>query len=281
MARKIGIAADSSADTQAVSGVRYASAALKIITSEKEYTDDSTLDVQGMVNELASYKGKSSTSCPSAGDWMEAFGDNDEVFCVTITSALSGSYNSAVMAKHEYEEMHPERRVHIIDSLSAGPELRLIIEKLKECIQADMPFDAIVDEISAYQKKTGLVFMLESLKNLANNGRVSPIVAKFAGALGIRLVGRASDAGELEPLEKARGEKKALQTMARQMQKEGFAGGKIRIAHCFNESAANNLCDLVRSICTDADIEIYPCGGLCSFYAERGGLLIAFEKNPA
>ena len=279
--RKIRIVADSASDTLNVADVIFDVAPLKIITAEKEYTDNKTLDVQGMMDELSKYKGKSSTSCPSAGDWMEAFGEADEILCITITSALSGSYNAAVMAKQNYEETYPERKVYVFDSLSAGPELRLIIEKMKECIIADHSFEQIVEEIQAYQKQTGLLFMLESLQNLANNGRISPLVAKVAGVLGIRLVGKANEQGELEPLEKARGEKKALVSVLDQMKKEGFCGGKVRIAHCLNEDAAQKMRDLVAQEFPNTQIEWYACGGLCSFYAERGGLLIGFEKNMA
>ena len=121
--------------------------------------------------------------------------------------------------------------------------------------------------------------MLESLKNLANNGRVSPIVAKLAGILGIRLVGKASDKGDLEPLSKCRGEKNALETIVKQLKELGYGGGEVRITHCLNEAAANSLRSLILSDYPNARIEILPCRGLCSFYAERGGLLVGFEKN--
>ena len=121
--------------------------------------------------------------------------------------------------------------------------------------------------------------MLESLKNLANNGRVSPIVAKLAGILGIRLVGKASDRGDLEPINKCRGEKNALETMRKQLKELGYTGGKLRITHCLNASAAEALRNMILSEFQGAEIQILPCRGLCSFYAERGGLLVGFEKN--
>ncbi len=277
------IVADSSADMTSWSqnidkAISYASVPLKIITSAKEYVDNEELDVSLMVNELADYKGRSSSSCPNPSDWLEAFGDSENIFCVTITSGLSGSYNSACMAKEEYEVTHPGRKVFVVDTLSAGPELRLIIEKLAEYISQGKDFEQICRDIALYQKKTGLLFMLESMKNLANNGRVSPLTAKLAGILGIRVIGKASDNGVLEPLEKSRGEGKAISTMTKQLNLLGHNGGKIRIAHCMNEKAAQTLKDRVAQEFKDLDIEIYGCGGLCSFYAERGGMLVGFEK---
>ena len=116
------------------------------------------------------------------------------------------------------------------------------------------------------------------MKNLANNGRVGPLVAKMAGILGIRLVGKASDKGDLEPLDKCHGEQKAIETILNRMITLGYKNGKVRIAHCFNEGAAEKLKELILEKFGRAKIEIYRCGALCSFYAEKGGLLVGFEK---
>ena len=82
------IVADSSADLLEFEGVDFASTPLKIITAEKEYVDDAKLNVAQMVEDLLHYSGKSSTSCPSVGEWIEAFGDADRVFAITITGTL-------------------------------------------------------------------------------------------------------------------------------------------------------------------------------------------------
>lgn len=275
----IKIVADSSADLLTLDGMAFASVPMKIMTNETEYVDDADLDVVRMVDELLNYSGKSSTACPGIGDWLDAFGDAKYVFCVTITSGLSGSYNSAEAARMQYEEEHPDRHVFVIDSLSAGPELKLIIEKLKELIAEGKEFDEICSLIKEYQKHTALIFTLESLKNFANNGRVSPILAKAVGLLNIRIIGKASDVGQLEPLSKPRGEKKALLTMMDFLHNMNYNGAKLRIGHVFNESAALKMKDIVLEKFANANIEIYPLRGLCSFYAENGGILIGFECN--
>ncbi len=277
--KKIKIVADSSADMLALDGVPFCSAPLKIRTDEKEFVDNQNLDVLEMVNYLSQYKGKSSTSCPNSGDWLEAFDDAEEVYCVTITATLSGSYNAAVLAKQIYEEMYPERRVFVLNTLTAGSEIRLIIEKLEELILEGKDFDTICESVTEYANNTGLLFMLESLKNLANNGRVSPLVAKMTGILGIRLVGKASDKGDLEPLNKCRGETKALNTIVEHLKEQGLQKGKVRIAHCFNPDAAEKLKELIVNQFGNVDVKIYQCMGLCSFYAEKGGMLVGFEKE--
>ena len=272
------IVADSSANILQLQQVSFGAAPMKIITDEREFVDDEQLDVEAMVSWFDSYKGKSKTSCPNSSDWLEAFGDADHIFCVTITSGLSGSYNSACIAKQIYEADHPGRRVFVIDSLSAGPELALTIEKLAWWIGKGADFDTICREITDYQKRTGLLFMLESLKNFAANGRVSPAVAKITGLLGIRIVGKASDAGTLEPMDKCRGQARSLSTLISRLQEMGLRKGKVRIAHCENEAAAQELKTLIEAAFPNANVQIQNCLGLCSYYAEKGGLLVGFEK---
>ncbi len=275
--RKIKIVTDSSSDTLSLEHASFASAPLKIITAEKEYIDDSGLDVDGMVESLEKYKGKSKTSCPNPNDWLSAFGDADDVFCVTITSGLSGSYNAACTAKKIYEE-NPDKRVFVIDSLSTGPEMRLIIQKLEEYIERGLDFEEISRKITEYHKHTGLFFMLKSVKNLANNGRISSIAAKIISIAGICIVGRASDVGTLETSHKCRGEARALETLTGELHKYGLSGGKVCIGHCQNESAAGKLKSLIEEKFNKVKVEILKLRGLCSFYAERGGLIVGFEK---
>ena len=108
------IVADSSADTLLLQGVDFASAPLTIVTDEREYVDDAALNVAEMTENLLRYSGKSSTACPGVGEWLTAFGEAEEVFCVTITSNLSGSYNAAVIAAQTYMEQYPDRRVWVL-----------------------------------------------------------------------------------------------------------------------------------------------------------------------
>ena len=276
---KFKIIADSSSDILNLEGIPFESVPLKISTAHQEYVDNQVLDVNAMVNDLFDYKGKSSSSCPNTNEWLNAFENAQYIFCITITGTLSGSYNAACAAKQIYEEQFPERRVFVINSLTTGPEMKLIIEKLKELILLGNTYEYICEAIMLYTKKTGLLFMLESMKNLANNGRVSHISAKAAGLLGIRVIGKASDIGDLQPLDKARGEQKALCTIISRIRQEGYSGKKIRISHCQNQHFAENIKNCILKEFGDVDIEIYPCRGLCSFYAEKGGILIGFEKS--
>lgn len=271
------IVADSSANLLSLDGVDFSSVSLKIITQEKEYVDNQFLDIDRMIAELETYKGKSSTSCPNAGDWMEACQGADEIFALAITSGLSGSYEAALMAGKMYQLENPSAKVHVMDSLSTGPEMQLLIEKIQELHQKGMDFESIKEEITLYQNHTHLLFSLESLKNFANNGRVSPAVASVAGVLGIRIVGRASDRGTLELLHKCRGRSCTMKKILKEMKHHGYAGGKVRIAHCNNEEGAKELLSMIEQLYGECDIQILPCRGLCCYYAEKGGLLVGFE----
>lgn len=275
---KFKIVADSSADILSLSGtVPFESVPLKIITSEREYTDDSHLDVHGMLADLKKYKGKSRSSCPNPEEYLKAFGDAKNIFCITITSGLSGSYNSAKKAACDYLSLHKDRNVMVIDSLSTGAESALIVEKIAELIDRGLEFHEIESEISEYAKRTRLIFALESLHNLAANGRVKPIVAKISGLLGIRVVGRASEVGTLEIAEKSRGAQGAILSMVKLMKEDGYKGGKVRIHHAENLPVAERLSAKIREEFPKAGVAISETRALCSFYAEMGGILLGFE----
>jgi len=276
--RTVKIVADSSANLMELKTVAFDAAPLKINAAEREFIDNRELDLNEMIRFFQSYKGKSQTSCPNPEDWLRAFGDAEDVYCVTITSGLSGSYNAACIAKEMYEAEHPGRRVFVIDSLSAGPELTLIAEKLEELIGAGKSYEEICAYIPEYQKKTGLLFMLESLNNFAANGRVSPAVARIVGVLDIRVVGKASNAGTLEPTDKCRGEAKSLNAILKHLKESGLMTGSVRLAHCLNESAANTLKRMIEAELPGVTVKIGKNLGLCSYYAEKGGLLVGFEK---
>lgn len=277
--RKVKIVADTACDLFTLAHTEFAAAPMKVITAEREFVDDTALNVEEMVEYLYHHKGKSKSSCPNTSDWLKAFGDADDIFCVTITSGLSGSYNSACVAKQTYEAEHEDKRVFVIDTLSAGPEMTLVIEKLEEYIRQGLSYGEICDGITAYLKKTGLIFMLKSLKTFANNGRVSPVVAKLVGIAGICIVGKASDEGTLAPMHKCRGERRSLEALVSELHTLGYRSGKISIGHCQNEEGALQLQALILERYRDAIVEIHRFRGLCSFYAEKGGVLVGFEKG--
>lgn len=270
------IVADSTSNVFTTDNIDYDYVPLTITIDGEEFLDTKDLDLSLFIERLRGAK-ETSTSCPNIYDWQERFSDADGIFAITVTGSLSGCYTSCENAKRLFAETH-DSKIHIINSLSTGPEMRLIIEKLEELISRELPFDEIVEEIEAYRKNTHLIFCLESLANLARNGRISHTKAQLAGLFGIRVVGRASPEGVLDPFAKPRGAKKALKAMFDEMLSKGFNGGKAHICHVFNIKDATELKEMIIEKFPETEITISPCAALCSYYAEIGGLLVGYES---
>jgi DegV family protein with EDD domain len=270
------IVADSSSNVLSLDNPHYFSVPMKV-RAEKEYIDDANLDVAQMVEDLKHHKGTSGSSCPNVGEWLEAFGDADVIFGTTMSKGLSGSYNAAVQAANAYMEENPGKKAYIFNTLSAGPQQMFLNEKVMELAEQGCDFETIREKTLEYYKNTHILFCLESMMNLARNGRTSMAVAKIAGMLGIRVCGDVK-AGMITPVHKPRGAKKATETLLEMMKERGFYdGAQLRIAHCFAQKQAQDLADATLAQFPNAKIKIEPTTALCSFYAEAGGLMIGFE----
>ena len=277
------IVADSGCDYRQLANpaidTEFISVPLKIQVANQVFIDDANLDINQMMETMYATSEASKSACPSPDDYLKAFEGAKHIFVVTITGTLSGSQNSAQLAKNLYLEDHPEAHIHVIDSLSAGGEVDLLVEKLNELIDQGLSFDEVVKAITDYQTKTKLLFVLAKVDNLVKNGRLSKLIGAVVGLLNIRMVGEASATGTLELLQKARGPKKSLQAAFEELLKGGYAGGRIIMAHRSNEKFCQQLSELVREKYPQAAISIVPTSGLCSFYAEDGGLLMGYEIN--
>lgn len=251
---------------------------ITLITENKEYRDDENLDVMAMVEDFENSKSPSRSACPAAGDYAEALEDAKEAIIVTLASPLSGSYNSAYTASVMYMEENKDATVKVVDSNGVGPQEKLVVEKFVECdkkgMNATETFEVLTDYVKNHLR---IGYALKSLKNLANNGRISPFVAKIADAIGIRVVGIFSEWGEIQPTNKLRGELKSIQAILANMKKDGYKGGKVIIDHCDAIETAKLLEQEIKKLFSEAIIKIGTTTGLCSFYAERGGIIVAYE----
>ncbi|MDO4317329.1 MAG: DegV family protein [Lachnospiraceae bacterium] len=250
---------------------------LKIRIGEREFCDDSRIDMEDFHRTLADYRGKTSSAAPAPGEWAEACRPYEKAIALPITGMLSGSCASANAAVNMLAEEAPEKQVFVLDTLSAGPEISLLAHKAAELIRRKLDFAALREQLCAYHKKTRLLFVLESVQNLANNGRVSRIEAKLMQTLRIQLLGRASDEGTLEPLSKCRGKGRVWQKLLEQMHAEGYRGGRVIISHCNNPQSAKELRELLLERFREAKISIMNTKGLTSYYAENGGVLVGYE----
>jgi DegV family protein with EDD domain len=273
------IIADSAADLTAdhINGVPFVSVPLTMEIDGKRWVDDDELNLPAFLAALKVTHQQAISSCPNIKDWLNAFTGGDEIYVVTITSKLSGSYNAANQAAANYLEDHPDASIHVFDSASTSSQMQLILEYIAELVNQDCRFDKIVAKTEDYLKQSKLLFSLKELDNLANNGRVKPAIAKLAKLLGLYMIGTAAD-GEFQLLAKVRSEKRSQRALLKEMIASGYKGGKVRINHVQATAAANNLQKLILEQYPGAKVVIGPCRGLCSFYAENGGLMVGFEK---
>ena len=275
------IVADSGCDYRTIENlavdILFESVPLTIQVGDEIFIDNAQLNIDDMMEKMYATSSASKSACPSPDDYMKAFDGASNIFVVTITGTLSGSHNSAQVAKKLYLEEHPNVNIHVIDTLSAGGENDLIIKKLNLLIGQGLSYEEVVTEITAYQAKTKLLFVLAKVDNLVKNGRLSKLLGAVVGLLNIRMVGEASQDGKLELLQKARGAKKSLIAAFDELIKAGYAGGQIIIAHRNNLKFCQQFSEMVRERFPQAVIEVIPTSGLCSFYAEENGLLMGYE----
>ena len=275
------IVADSGCDYREITDLadqtKFESVPLTIQIDHEIFVDNAQLDIDGMMEKMYATSSASKSACPSPEDYLRSFEGAENIFVVTITGTLSGSHNSAQLAKKLFLEENPTANIHVIDSLSAGGEVDLIVRKLNDLIKEGLSFEQVVEAISHYQANTKLLFVLAKVDNLVKTGRLSKLIGAVVGLLNIRMVGEASDTGTLELLQKARGAKKALTAAVDEVLKAGYKGGRIIIAHRNNEKFCQQFTEVIKEKFPAADISFLPTSGLCSFYAEEGGLLMGYE----
>lgn len=252
---------------------------LKIMVGEVEYIDDDAVDTDVLISEMKREKKGSSSACPSVGDFYDAFLLGDETICILLTGALSGTYNSASVARDMILSEYPDRKIHLIDTKATAGVLELTARKAAEYIEKGMEFDVLTKELDSYVKTLRLVFSLSNYDNLIKNGRMSFFAGAVASHLGIRAVSVNTEKGEISVVKKCRGEEKTLKTMVSLiMEKIAPNNPPILISHCKNENGAQRLKTMLLEKCANAQISIRPCKGLTTFYSMNGGILVAYPS---
>lgn len=276
------VVADSGANltNETVDTCSFASVPLKLMIGDKEFIDTPDLDVENLMKEISAYEGKTGSACPSPYDFKDTFAGYDNIFVFTLTGGLSGSYGSACIAKDMELEEHPEKNIHVFDTLSAGPKITLLANYTRQLVEKGLDFTQIVDKInSEIYTNFHLGFILDKLENFVKNGRVSKLTAAAVGVLGIRIVCTASKEGTIEVSHKARNFKIAIKKLISDMEGNGFVKGTVLISHTFNEEGAAEAMNSVLEKFPGSSISIMKNNGLCSYYSEYGGLLIGYTNN--
>jgi len=277
---KYKIVADSSCDLneELKERLNISLVPFKIDVDDKSFIDDIHLDSMELINAMKNSPNPVKTSCPSPGDFVAEFNGADNIFVITISSQLSGTYNSAILAKKMVEEEYPEKFIHVFDSKSASIGETLIAIKIRELIEKNLRNLEIVEKVEKYIKQMSTYFILESLDNLIKNGRISKTKGLIANVLNLKPIMGDDGDGNIELVENHRGTKKAFRRLAEII---GEKGGKfeekiLAISHVNALERAEGLKRDIERLYNFKDVILVKTAGLSSAYAYDGGIILAY-----
>ena len=256
----------------------YTLVPLTLLVDGEEIIDDETFDQADFLAKIAASKESVKSACPAPESYMEAYSKADDIYVVTLSAELSGSYNSAVLGKNLYEEENGTKNIHVVNSRGAATTQVLIARKLNEYASQGMPFEEVVDKIEEYTTSLRTYFVLETLEVLRKNGRLSRLSATIAGALNIKPVMIGTRDGVIQKAAQARGMKKALAKMVEHMGSEGrdLTRRQFVISHCNCYERAVYVKELIKKHLHAEDIDIVDTKGVSSLYACDGGIIVSY-----
>ncbi|EOC99463.1 DegV family protein [Caldisalinibacter kiritimatiensis] len=277
---KIKIVADSSCDLneKLSEKLNIDLVPLNIRIGDENYIDDENLDLRTLLNKMNNSRLAPQTSSPSPQAFIEKFKEKEKVFVVTLSSALSSTYNNAVLAKSMILEEVENKFVHVFDSLSASVGETLVCMKISELAENNLNELEIVEKVNKYIKDMKTFFVLESLENLIKAGRMSRLKGHIASALSIKPIMGGNDEGKIKLVDKVRGSKRALRRLVEIIGEQGerLEEKVLGIAHCNCLEKAQKVKEKVEEKYNFKDIVIVEMSGLSSVYANEGGIVIAF-----
>lgn len=250
---------------------------LTLQIDETQMIDDETFDQERFLELVKSSSSCPRTACPSPEMFKEAYGcEEEDVYVITLSSHLSGTYNSAVLGKKLYEEEHGPKNIRVIDSWSASAgELNIALYIAGLC-EDGMPFEQVCGKVEAFKSDMNTCFVLESLDALRKNGRLAGLQAFFATALNIKPVMGAVQ-GVIIKEDQARGIRRALARMCEYARKNvREPEGKLAvIAHCNNRRRAEFVREELLKMVPFRDVVITQTAGVSTAYASDGGVILA------
>lgn len=256
----------------------YTLVPLTLLVDGEEIIDDETFDQADFLAKVAASKESVKSACPAPESYMEAYSKADDIYVVTLSAELSGSYNSAVLGKNLYEEENGTKNIHVVNSRGAATTQVLIARKLNEYASQGMSFEEVVDKIEEYTTSLRTYFVLETLEVLRKNGRLSRLSATIAGALNIKPVMIGTRDGVIQKAAQARGMKKALAKMVEHMGSEGrdLTRRQFVISHCNCYERAVYVKELIKKHLHAEDVDIVDTKGVSSLYACDGGIIVSY-----
>ena len=257
---------------------RFESVPLTLMVGADQIIDDETFDQLSFLKKVADYPECPKSACPSPERYMKAYDcEAEHIYAVTLSSELSGSYNSALLVKNLLLEDHPEKKIHVFNSCSASIGQTLIAAKIQECEEAGMSFEEVVSTVDRYIEGQHTFFVLENLDTLRKNGRLSKVKALVASALKIKPVMGSTDEGSICQLDQARGMNRAMIKMVEQViaKTPDSADKVLAISHCNCPARAQVLKEAFEERMKLAKIIVLDTAGVSSMYANDGGVIVA------
>lgn len=257
----------------------YESAPLSMQVDGDTIVDDESFDQKDFLRRVAASPECPKSSCPSPEKYMELYNEKDErVYAVTLSSELSGSYNSAQLAQKLWMEEHAGegKQIHVFNSRSASVGETLAACKIEECEEKGMTFDETVRVVEEYIQGQNTYFVLENLDTLRKNGRLTGIKSVVASALNIKPVMGSTPEGTICQLGQARGIKRALAKMVEHIVKDGrnTKDKVLAIAHCNCPERAREVERMILDKISVKDSFIVDTAGISTMYANDGGIIV-------
>jgi DegV family protein with EDD domain len=251
---------------------------LTLHVNNEDIIDDETFDQKAFLKKVAESSDCPKSSCPSPEKYMEYFDQADDIYIVTLSCHLSGSYNSAELARTMYLDEHNAKNIHVFDSKSASAGQSLIAMEIQKRAKNGLPFEQIVSEVNPYIDTMGTKFVLETLEMLRRNGRLSNMTAMLVNALNIKLVMTSDGNGQIDKYSQARGMKKAIDKLAEAVHDDAVdpSNRTLFISHCNNAERAELVKEALLKKTSFRDVVIAETGGVSSLYAADGGIVVCY-----
>lgn len=263
---------DFNKDTESIERVPF-----RILIEDEEIIDENT-DILELINKMKNSRSQIKTACAPPEDFINKIKEQAVNFIVTISSQLSGSYNSAMVAVDTIKEKFPEAFVHIFDSKTAAAGETLIAIKVKQLIDENLNPHEIVEQTEKYISKLRTLFILDSLDNLAKNGRITNFKAIIANIMHIVPIMGEDGEGRIVLRESIRGKKKAFNRLVDMIAEYNvdFENTVLGITHVNCLEKAEKLREDIKARYSFKEVKIFTSSGLSTVYADNGGIVIAF-----
>ncbi len=255
---------------------RFEIVPLGLEVGDYQIQDDENFDQAVFLKKVAECPKCPKSSCPSPERFVEAYhAEADHIYAITLSSHLSGSYNSAVLGKNLYHETYGDKQIHVVDSESASCGETQIALKIMELEEQGLPFETIVEQVEAFRSSMSTYFVLDNLETLRKNGRLSGVKALVASTLSIKPL-MAGEKGVIVQKGQSIGMKKALGKMAEMViaDLQENTERRLMITHCNALKRAELVRDAVLAKAQCRECIIMDTRGVSSMYANDGGVIV-------